>query len=148
MPPKMSDRIPCPKCYKWMPEDSLKNHWTHKKDHGKWDALLERQGGLQATEQQADITVQRGEFQGLAYGDNYDGVQGDRTGETLGYDKDVLEEDGDVVDFGEDVFGDGYNSSDNVSGPLHETMSGVETPERYLPTLQGQVEIFTGAGIS
>jgi hypothetical protein len=65
----MSNRIPCPKCYKWISEHSLKNYWIHKKDHGAWNMFLERQGELQATEQQADTS---GRFQGLDFGGDYD----------------------------------------------------------------------------
>jgi hypothetical protein len=36
----------------------------------------------------------------------------------------------------------------NISRPLHERLSGIETPESHLPTLQGHVETFTGTGIS
>src|SRR5436190_10047315 len=128
----MSDHIPCPKCYKWMPEHSLKNHWIHKKDHGEWNEFLERQGDAQAPEDM-DIVLQSGvnrEFEGLDFGDDYDGLQDAGTGEVEGLlynEKDELEEDEDMIEFGEDIFGDGYNDFSNISHSLHEGMSGAET---------------------
>jgi hypothetical protein len=135
MPITMSDRLPCPKCYKWMPEHSLKNHWTHRKDHGEWNAFCERQEEPQAFEQRADIMlhgrVNRG-LQGLDFDDDYDELQDEVIGE-----------------FGDDVFYDEYDGTDNTTfPPLHERMSGMETPESHLPTLEKHVETFSGAGIS
>jgi hypothetical protein len=68
---------------------------------------------------------------GLDFGDDYDEPQDEGTGE-----------------FGEDIFGEEYSSFDNISRPWLESTSGIETPESHLPTLQGHVETFTGAGIS
>jgi hypothetical protein len=70
--------------------------------------FLERQGELQATEQQTDTS---GRFQGLDFGGDYDRLQDNEPrefGEPLGNEHDELE-DGDMVGFGEDVFGEEYH---------------------------------------
>jgi hypothetical protein len=53
-----------------------------------------------------------------------------------------------MVGFDEDVFGEEYHMCENISRPLHDRLSGIETPESHLPTLQEHVETFTGTGIS
>jgi len=126
-----------------MPEQSLKNHWIQKKDHGEWNGL-EQQRDLQVVEECADVSEG---FQGLDFDGNYSGLQYNEPRQSGGLFDYVTDEseDGDEIEFGDEFFGVGYGDADNVIHSLYE--GDLETPESRPRRIQEDVETFIGAGI-